>query len=87
MEFVVYYSLMTQFHVHVDSSLGHTFFVSRLLGPRVCGREEKKKRKKKHTEHERVQFLVPLNTRGGLTRPPHGSKHTLNTRGCSFEYH
>ena len=33
------------------------FFVSRLLGPRVCGRQEKKKRKKKHTEHERVQFL------------------------------
>ena len=45
------------------------------------------KKNKKHTEHERVQVWVLLNTRGGLTRTPHGKKHTLNTRGCSFEYH
>ena len=90
------------------------FFVSRLLGPRVCGRQEETKTKKTHwaregavvgyhwaregalharhtakthTEHERVQFWVPLNTRGGLTRTPHSEKHTLSTRGCSFEYH
>ena len=35
---------------------GTLFFVSRLLGPRVCGRQENKT-KKKLTEHERVQFL------------------------------
>ena len=48
------------------------FFFSRLLGPRVCGRQ-KKKRKKKQTEHERVQVWVPLNTRGCLIRTPHGA--------------
>ena len=62
------------------------FFVSRLLGPRVCGRQEKKT--KKNTLSPRgCSFWVPLNTREGLTRTPHGKKHTLNTRGCSFEYH
>ena len=47
----------------------------------------REKTKKKHTEHERCSFWVPLKTRGCLTRTTHGKKHTLNTRGCSFEYH
>ena len=43
---------------------------------------------KKHTEHERVQFLgTTEHERGPYTHAaPHGDKHTLNTRVCSFEY-
>ena len=55
-------------------------FVSRLLGHRVCGRQEKKT-KKQHIEHERVQVLGTTEHERGLTRTPLGKKHTLNTRG------
>ena len=41
-------------------------------------------RKKKNTEHERVQCLgTTEHERGPYT---HDKKHTLNARGCSFEY-
>ena len=35
---------------------------------------------KTHTEHERVQFWVPLNTRGCLTRTPHGALEGTKAR-------
>ena len=47
----------------------------------------REKNEKKHTEHERVQFLGTTEHERGLTRTPHGKKHTLNTRRCSFEYY
>ena len=73
--------------------LGHSFFVSRLLGPRVCGRQEKKNEKKTLSTRG-CSFRVPLNTRGCLTRTPHGTlkgtkartrtEHTLYTiPGCT----
>ena len=47
----------------------------------------KKTKRKKHTEHERVQFLgTTEHERGPYTHATQLKKHTLNTRGCSFEY-
>ena len=61
------------------ADLGEAFcFVSRLL--RVVYAAGSKKTAKKHTEHERVKFWVPLNTRGGLTRTPHGALKCTKAR-------
>ena len=68
-----------------QSCFGHSFF-SR-FSDLVYAAGRKEKRKKKHTEHEMVQFLGTTEHERGLTRTPHGEKHTLNTTGCSFEYH
>ena len=46
----------------------------------------RKKSKKKHTEHERVQFWGTTEHERGALHARHTAKHTLNTRGCSFEY-
>ena len=64
-------------------TLMHVFFVSRLLEPRVCGRQEEKKNEK-HTEDERVQFLGTTEHERGPYTHATRKKHTLNTRGCSF---
>ena len=53
-----------------------------LLGGRVCGRQQKKMQKQNKLSTRGCSFGVPLNTRGDLTRTPHGKKHILNTRGC-----
>ena len=46
-----------------------------------------KKKAKKHTEHERVQFLGTTEHERGPYTHATRQKHTLNTRVCSFEYH
>ena len=46
-----------------------------------------RKKKQKNTEHERVQFLGTTEHEMGPYTHATRQKHTLNTRGCSFEYH
>ena len=65
---------------------GRLFFVSHLLGV-VYATGSKKKTKQNTLNTRGCSSWVPLNTRGGLTRTPHGKKQTLDARGCSFEYH
>ena len=42
---------------------------------------------KKHTEHEREQFWGTTEHGRGPYTHATWKKHTLNTKGCSFEYH
>ena len=63
------------------------FFCFSLTRGRVCGRQQKKSKQKNILYTRGCRFEVPLNTRWGLTRTPHGKKHTLNASECSFEYH
>ena len=51
-----------------------------------CMRPAAKKSKKKHTEHERVQLWGTTEHERGPYTHATRQKHTLNTRGCSFEY-
>ena len=45
-----------------------------------------KKKQKKHTEHERVQFWGTTEHERGPYTHATRQKHTLNTKWCSFEY-
>ena len=60
-------------------------FVSRLLG--VVYAADSKKNVKKHTDHERVQFWGTTEHERGPYTHATRQKHTLDTRGNSFEYH
>ena len=64
--------------VHIVQSGGFrgVFFVLFLAYSGSCMRPAAKK----HTEHERGSFGVPLNTRGGLTRTPHSKTYTEHER-------
>ena len=66
------------------SFLGEAFF---LAYSGSCMRPAAKKEAKKHTEHERVQFLGTTEHERGPYTHATRQKHTLKTRVCSFEYH
>ena len=55
-------------NISYGHELGPLFFLFLAYSGLVYAAGREKKTKKRHTEHERVQFWVPLNTRGGLTR-------------------
>ena len=69
---------------HLVWIFGEAFF---LAYSGSCMRPAAKKKAKKHTEHERVQFW---GTTEHERREPYThatrQKHTLNTRRCGFEY-
>ena len=60
------------------------FFVSRLVGGRVCGRQRQQKANKTHTEQERVQFRGTAEHERGPCAHATREKIALNTRRCSF---
>ena len=77
------YDVVSQSKNHAFAIIWHAkaarFFVSRLFGPRVCGRQEKK-RKKNTLSTRGCSFWVPLNTRGGALHARHMAKNTHWTR-------
>ena len=57
------------------------FSVSRLLGGRACGRQQKKQTK--YTDHEKMQFWDTTEHERGLTRTPHGAIKGTKARTCT----